>query len=198
MDFDHPPPDPVAQLKAWLGEAERLGLKNPGAMALATVDPDGRPSARMVLLKGLDEHGAVFYTNHNSRKARALEANGRATLLFYWDALARQVCIEGPVTRVEEARSDEYFATRPRGAQVSAWASAQSDPVGSRAVLEALVEEIEKRYEGRDIPRPRYWGGYRVALERIEFWQSCLDRLHDRLVYTRDEGGGWTTQRLCP
>ncbi len=198
LDFDRPPPDPVAQLRAWLQDAEGLGLENPAAMTCATVDPDGRPAARTVLLKGLDDQGAVFYTNYRSRKGRAIEAAGRAALLFYWDALARQVSIEGSVTKVPGAMSDEYFATRPRGAQVGAWASEQSEPVGGRAELEAKVAEIENRYRGRPLPRPPNWGGYRVALERIEFWQGRPDRVHDRVVYTRMADGGWKTHRLCP
>ncbi len=198
LDFDRPPPDPLAQLRAWLADAEDLGLENPAAMTCATVGPDGRPSARTVLLKGLDELGAVFFTNYRSRKGRAIEANGRAALLLYWDALSRQISIEGSVTKVSGATSDEYFASRPRGAQVGAWASEQSQPVASRAELEARVAEVEKRYKGRDLPRPPHWGGFRVALERIEFWQGHPDRVHDRVVYTRQPNGAWTTQRLCP
>ena len=198
MDFDHPPADPVAQLDRWLEEAGRTGLRNPHAMALATVDSDGTLSARMVLLKGMDERGAIFYTNRDSRKGRALEAGSRAALIFYWDSLSRQVSIEGRVSRADDADSDEYFATRPRGAQIGAWASDQSQPVAGRAALEARFAEVEQRYEGREVPRPPHWCGYRVHLDRIEFWQGRPDRLHDRVVYTRDEDGGWSTQRLCP
>ncbi len=198
MDFDHPPADPIAEFNRWLEQAKQLALLNPDAMTLATVDPDGRPSARIVLLKDLDEQGAVFYTNRISRKGRALESNPRAALLFHWDTLQRQVCVEGRVSVVEDAQCDVYFATRPRSAQIGAWASPQSQPIESRAALLARVAQIERRYEGRDVPRPPYWGGYRVSLDCIEFWQGRPDRLHDRVAYTRDDQGGWTTQRLCP
>ncbi len=198
MDFDHPPADPIAQLNRWLEEAEQTDLRNPLAMSLATIDPDGRPSVRVVLLKGLDGQGAVFYTNRISRKGRALESHPSAALLFHWDTLQRQVCVEGRVSVLEDAKCDVYFATRPRSAQIGAWASLQSQPIESRAALLARVAEIERRYEGRDVPRPPHWGGYRVSLECIEFWQGRPDRLHDRLAYTRDDQGGWTTQRLCP
>ncbi len=198
MDFDNPPADPVAQVAAWLDEAAGTALINPHAMTLATVDPDGNPSARTVLLKGFDAHGAVFYTNRNSRKGRALAAHARAALLLHWDSLLRQVGIEGGVTQVDDAESDAYFATRPRGAQLGAWVSQQSEPVESRAVLEADIEAMTRRFEGGPVPRPPHWSGYRVALEWIELWQGRLDRLHDRLVYTRDENGAWTTKRLSP
>ena len=198
MDFDNPPADPVAQVTAWLEEATGTALINPHAMTLATVDPDGNPSARTVLLKGFDERGAVFYTNRNSRKGRALAAHPRAALLLHWDPLRRQVGIEGGVTQVDDAESDAYFATRPRGAQLGAWVSQQSEPVESRAVIEADVEAMTRRFEGGPVPRPLHWSGFRVALERIELWQGRTDRLHDRLVYTRDENGAWTTQRLSP
>ncbi len=198
MDFDHPPADPIAQLNRWLEEAKQTDLRNPHAMSLATIDPDGRPSVRVVLLKGLDVHGAVFYTNRISRKGRALESNPSAALLFYWDPLHRQVSVEGRVTEVVGAQCDVYFATRPRSAQIGAWASLQSQPIESRAALLARVAQIEQRYEGRDVPRPPHWGGYRVSLDCIEFWQGRPDRLHDRVAYTRDDQGGWTTQRLCP
>ena len=198
MDFDNPPADPVAQVAAWLDEAAGTAVINPHAMTLATVDPDGNPSARTVLLKGFDERGAVFYTNRNSRKGRALAAHPRAALLLHWDSLMRQVSIEGGVTQVDDAESDVYFATRPHGAQLGAWVSQQSEPVESRAVLEAQIETMTRRFEGGPVPRPPHWSGYRVALESIELWQGRSDRLHDRIVYTRDANGAWTTQRLSP
>ena len=198
MDFDNPPADPVAQARRWLDEAATTALINPHAMSLATVDPDGTPSVRTVLLKGFDERGAAFYTNRESRKGVALDAGLRAALLLYWDSLHRQICIEGSVSQVDDAESDAYFASRPRGAQLGAWASRQSQPIENRAALEAAVAETARRFEGATVPRPPYWGGYRVALQRIEFWQGRLDRVHDRVLYTRLEQGGWTTQRLSP
>ncbi len=198
MDFDHPPAEPLAALERWLDDARGTDLRNPHAMTLATVDPDGRPSARIVLLKGLDERGAVFYTNRHSRKGRALDAKPRATLLLHFDALLRQVCIEGRVTHLDDDEADAYFASRPRGAQIGAWASRQSEPVDSRASLEAQVAAVEERFEGQRVPRPPHWMGYRVSLDRIEFWQGRPDRLHDRIVYEPGNGGTWTTIRLCP
>jgi pyridoxamine 5'-phosphate oxidase len=192
------PEDPVQWLREWLAEAEHIDLPNPGAMTLATVDPDGRPSARMVLLKGLDERGAVFYTNRHSRKGRALEANPRAVLVFHWDLLLRQVVVEGRVEPVSEAESDAYFASRPRASRLSAWASRQSEPVESRAALDEAAHEVEARFEGEDVPRPPHWGGYRLSLDRLEFWAGRPFRLHDRIEYTADGQGGWRRQRLFP
>ncbi len=198
MDFDNPPADPVAQLKAWLDEAGLIGLRNPDAMTLATVDPDGRPSARAVLLKDLDATGAVFYTNRRSRKGRDLGGNPHAALLFYWDKQARQLSIEGRVSLVADTEADSYFASRPRGAQIGAWASNQSEPITDRAMLQGRVAQVSEKYDGREVPRPPHWVGYRVSLERIEFWQGQPDRLHDRVLYARGPNGGWTTQRLSP
>jgi len=197
MNFDNPPSDPMPALRSWLDDARGTDLKNPTAMTLATVDPDGRPSARVVLFKELDGEGAVFFTNRESRKGRALAANPRATLVFYWDALWRQLTLEGPVESVDDSVSDAYFASRPRGARIGAWASRQSTPIETRAELEASVAATERRFEGGEIPRPPHWGGYRVALEAIEFWQSREDRLHDRVVYARGEGG-WRFKHLSP
>ena len=198
MDFDHPPADPLPQLRRWLEQASETDLHNASAMTLATIDPDGRPGVRMVLLKGLDSNGAVFYTNQRSRKAVALAEQPRAALLFYWDALHRQVSIEGRVTPTTDAEADAYFATRPRGAQIGAWASRQSEPIEDRAALDAAVTAVEGRYRDQPVPRPPHWGGYRVSLDRIEFWQGQSDRLHDRVEYVRDETGNWTVRRLCP
>ena len=197
MDFDHLPADPLAELKQWVEEAQGLPLFNPHAMTLATVDGDGRPSARTVLLKGLDERGAVFYTNTLSRKGEALEANPRAAMVFYWDGLLRQLTIEGRVSSIDATESDAYFASRPRGSQVGAWASLQSQPLESRRVLEERAAEVSRSHEQRPIPRPPHWGGYRVSLDRIEFWQGRPDRLHDRVVYVQTEGG-WEIRRLYP
>lgn len=200
MDFDHPPADPIALLQQWIQDASELGLPNPNAASLATVDPDGKPSVRTVLVKGLDARGAVFYSNRNSRKGRALAANPRAALLLFWDPLGRQARIEGDVTPVSDAESDAYFATRPRVSQIGAWASQQSQPVASRAALDAAVAEFEKKFAKRDVPRPPHWGGYRVSLNLIEFWQGHVFRLHDRVIYLPDatSPGGWLTQRLYP
>ena len=188
-------PDPLRQFAAWCEEAGAAGVRAPEAMALATAAADGRPSVRMVLLKGFDKRGFVFFTGYESRKGGELAANSRAALLFYWDPLGRQVRIEGPVERVSEAESDAYFASRPRGAQISASVSPQSRVVESRARLEALAAELEAR--GGEIPRPPKWGGYRVAPETYEFWQHRANRLHDRLRYRR-EHEGWTLERLAP
>ena len=191
-------PDPVAQFRAWFEKALAANLHEPNAMTLATATPDGRPSARVVLLKGFDERGFVFYTNYEGRKARELEANPYAALGFYWGELERQVRIEGRVNRFSEEESDAYYASRPRGSRLGAWASEQSRPVESREVLEARLRALEKEYEGRDIPRPPFWGGYRVEPEAVEFWQGRENRLHDRLVYRRLGDGGWEIERLQP
>jgi pyridoxamine 5'-phosphate oxidase len=198
MDFDHPPADPIAQFNAWMEDASRTGLPNPNAMTLATIDPDGRPSARIVLLKSIDARGAVFFTNYESRKGAALAAHPRAALLLHWDSLNRQVRIEGSVTMTSVAESDAYFATRPRESQLGAWASDQSRPAPDRAELDRRFREAEQRFAGRDVPRPPHWGGYRVSLDAIEFWQGHPARLHDRIVYSPDGRGGWTARRLFP
>jgi pyridoxamine 5'-phosphate oxidase len=198
MDFDHPPTNPLDAFQSWFDEASKLDVPNPNAMTLATVDPDGRPSARIVLLKGIDERGAVFYTNKNARKGRALAANPRAALVFFWDELGKQVRIEGVVSEVTDEESDAYFVSRPRMSQIGAWASRQSEPAANRAELDAAVEEVEKRFANQDVPRPPYWGGYRVTLETIEFWQGHPFRLHDRVVYMRNADGNWQCQRLFP
>ena len=166
-------------------------------VALATVDPSGQPSVRMVLLRGADERGFVFHTNYNSRKARDLEGNPRAALCMHWHSLEEQIRIEGHVQRLEDDESDAYFASRPRGSQLGAWASNQSAVLPSREMLEQAYRDIERRYEGKTVPRPPFWGGYRLVAERIEFWFGRPDRLHDRLLYVRD-GDGWKIERLYP
>ena len=181
----------------WFAEAQELEQPLPEGMILATVGADGRPSQRTVLLKQFDQRGFSFFTNYHSRKARELETNSQAALLFWWRNLQRQVRIEGPVTLVDPVESDEYFATRPRGSQLSAWASAQSEVIASREVLTRRMEELEKEYEGQPVPRPPHWGGYCLTPDRIEFWQGQLDRLHDRFLYRR-ETGGWKVERLAP
>jgi pyridoxamine 5'-phosphate oxidase len=188
-------PDPLRQFAAWFEEAGAAGVRAPEAMALATATSDGRPSVRMVLLKGFDERGFVFFTGYESRKGAELAANPRAALLFHWDPLGRQVRIEGPVERVSEGGSDAYFRSRPRGAQISASVSPQSRVVESRASLEALAAELEGG--GDEIPRPATWGGFRVRPETYEFWQHRANRLHDRLRYRREDGA-WILERLAP
>ena len=190
-------PDPVVQFRAWFRDALAADLHESNAMTLATTTPDGRPSARVVLLKGYDERGFVFYTNYEGRKAHELEANPLCALLFYWGELERQVRIEGRASRVSVEESDAYFTSRPRGSRLGAWASEQSRPVQGRSVLEERVRALEAEYEGREIPRPPFWGGYRVEPHTIEFWQGRENRLHDRLVYLRNEGG-WKIVRLQP
>ncbi len=190
--------DPLLQFAAWLEEARAAGIRAPEAMALATAAADGVPSARVVLLRGFDERGFVFYTSYESRKARELDANSRAALLFSWDALGRQVRIEGPVERVSRDESAAYFATRPRGHRIAAWASRQSAPINGRGQLEGAVRELEARFAGQEVQLPPTWGGFRVAPASYEFWQHREDRLHDRLRYLGDGTGGWRLERLAP
>lgn len=189
--------DPIAQFGEWYEHALSVEKPLPHAVALATATRSGRPSARMVLLKDFDAHGFVFFTNYRSRKGQELARNGRGTLLFYWGSLARQVRIDGRIVKVARRESEDYFATRPRGSQLSAWASSQSQVIGGRAVLEQRMSELARRYPDR-VPRPSYWGGYRLTPEAIEFWQSRDDRLHDRILYRRTRSGGWTIERLAP
>jgi pyridoxamine 5'-phosphate oxidase len=191
-------PNPIEQFRIWFDEALATNLHEPNAMIVATATPDGRPSARVVLLKGFDERGFVFYTNYEGRKGQELEANPYAALLFYWGELERQVRLEGRVGRIPAEESDAYFAGRPRGSQLGAWTSEQSRPIKGRGALEKRLRELEAEYEGREVPRPPFWGGYRVEPETMEFWQGRENRLHDRLVYRRSEDGGWRRERLQP
>ncbi|MGE0040065.1 MAG: pyridoxamine 5'-phosphate oxidase [Vicinamibacterales bacterium] len=190
--------DPIAQFAAWFDEAASADLLDVNAMTLATVTPGGDPAARIVLLKDFGPDGFVFFTNYRSAKGRDLEQRPRACLLAFWAALERQVRITGQVTRVSEAESTDYFHSRPYESQIGAWASLQSAPLEHRTVLEDRFRALQQQYEGQTIPRPDYWGGYRVAPEQIEFWQGRPSRLHDRLLYTRQPDGPWTRTRLSP
>ena len=189
-------PDPIRQFERWLADAMRAGLPLPNAMTLATVTNSGAPSARVVLLKGVEQGGFAFYTNYLSRKGHELDAKPSACLVFLWSQLERQVRIEGGVEKVTARESDAYFAGRPAGARLSAWASSQSSVVPSRDLLEKAMADARQRY-GDDPPRPPHWGGYRVLPREIEFWQGRADRLHDRLLYRRS-GSIWTIERLAP
>jgi len=189
--------EPINQFKRWFEDAVASGMKLPEAMTLATATRDGKPSARVVLLKGFDSDGFVFYTNYRSAKARDLEANPHAALVFYWSQFDRQVRVEGTVERVSTEESRAYFKTRPRESQIGAWASPQSNVIENREVLEARVAELEQLYGDGELECPEHWGGYRVKPTRIEFWKGRLGRLHDRIVYERD-GTHWNINRLAP
>lgn len=190
--------DPIAQFQRWFADAVAAGLPLPEAMSLATVTAEGKPTGRMVLLKRVGSEGFVFFTNYRSAKARELAENPNASLLFFWPQLERQVRIEGVVTKTSAAESREYFATRPRGSQIGAWASPQSEVIPGREVLEERSAELEELYRDREIPWPEHWGGYCLKPERIEFWKGRPDRLHDRILYVRQADGEWTIQRLAP
>jgi len=190
--------DPHLLFDAWFAEAKASEPHDAEAMALATATADGRPSARMVLLKGHDARGFVFYTNLQSRKGEELAANSRAALLFHWKPLGRQVRIEGRIERVTDAEADAYYATRARISRLGAWASDQSRALPERTELERRLADFEAKYPGEDIPRPPHWSGYRVLPERFEFWQNMPFRLHDRTIYTRAANGGWTIGKLYP
>ena len=189
--------DPVAQFSRWFSEALAAEVDEPNAMILATATPEGAPSARVVLLKGFDERGFVFFTDYRSLKGTQLEVNPRAALVFRWTELERQVRITGGTERTSEEESEEYYRSRPPGSRLGAWVSHQSRPIPSRAVLERGLAEVELRFADGEIPLPPHWGGYRVRAEAIEFWQGRLNRLHDRIRYLR-EGSGWKIERLAP
>lgn len=191
-------PDPLRMFQAWVAAARETGMDLPEAVALATATPDGAPSVRMVLLKGADETGLVFFTSYTSRKARELLANPRAALLFYWPELGRQVRVEGSVAQVSREETERYVRSRPRLSQISALASRQSEPLEAREELEARVAELSARYAEVDLPFPEHWGGYRLVPTEWEFWQHREDRLHDRLRYRPVPDGGWAVERLGP
>ena len=190
--------DPYLQFSRWFDEAVAAAVPEPNAMTLATVDAAGQPAARIVLLKGVDARGFVFHTNYDSRKGRDIGANPRVALVFFWPELERQVRIEGRAGHVSAQESDDYFGERPRASQLGAWASPQSMPIANRAALEKRFAETEARFASAAVPRPANWGGVRVAPDRFEFWQGRPSRLHDRIVFAREDGGGWSVGRLAP
>jgi pyridoxamine 5'-phosphate oxidase len=190
--------DPIRQFQTWLDDAITAHIPLAEAMTLATSTPDGKPAARMVLLKQVDQNGFVFFTNYRSAKAQQLDANPYAALVFYWNLLERQVRVEGSVVRTSAEESREYFQTRPRESQIGAWASEQSEVIDGRDVLEQRARELETLYRDREIDCPEHWGGYRLKPERIEFWKGRVGRLHDRILYERDSSGLWTISRLAP
>jgi pyridoxamine 5'-phosphate oxidase len=191
-------PDPIKQFRSWFEDAKAAGLSLPESMTLCTSTPEGTPSGRVVLLKEVDEEGFVFFTNYRSAKARDLDSNPQAALVFYWVQLDRQVRVEGTVQRTSAEESQEYFKTRPRESQIGAWASPQSEVISSRAVLEQRAAELERLYQDREIDCPEHWGGYRLIADRIEFWKNRVGRLHDRILFERQASGGWSIKRLAP
>jgi len=198
LDLEHTDPDPFRQFSRWMDEAQAGGIAEPTAMTVATADREGRPDARVVLLKGVDRGGFVFYTNYRSRKGRELAANPAAALNFWWAELERQVRILGMTALVDPGESEAYFRSRPRDSQVSAWISPQSEVVAGRAALEQARAEAEARFAGQEVPRPDHWGGVRVMPAEFEFWQGRPGRLHDRIHYTPAPGGAWHRERLAP
>jgi pyridoxamine 5'-phosphate oxidase len=198
VDIGDVDPDPMAQWHRWHDDAFEAGVAEPNAMTLSTVDDDGAPDARIVLVRGADEHGFTFFTNYTSAKSEQLATRPVAALTFSWLDLHRQVRVRGTVTRVADAESDEYYASRPRGSQLGAWASPQSQPIADRGVLEQRVVEADARFAGVVVPRPPHWGGWRVTPAEWEFWQGRPSRLHDRLRYRPAAGDGWTVDRLAP
>ncbi|HEX3035335.1 MAG TPA: pyridoxamine 5'-phosphate oxidase [Thermodesulfobacteriota bacterium] len=191
-------PNPFKQFEKWFEDALKADLIHPNAMTVATATKDGKPSARMMLLKGFDEDGFVFYTNSESKKGEDLAENPQAALVFWWDKLERQVRIEGHTEKVSDEKADSYFKSRPKGSQLGAWASEQSHVISSREVLEQRLQELEIKYQNREIPRPHYWTGYKLRVSSIEFWQGRPNRLHDRLRFRLRDNGSWIIERLSP
>ncbi len=189
---------PIDQFKTWFQQAVDANFPEPNAMTLATISSEGKPSARIVLLKDVDDRGFVFYTNYESAKGQHLLENPDAALVFFWIELERQVRVEGKVEKVSATESDAYFRTRPRGSQLGAWVSKQTEVIASRQVLESKLEQLEQKYAGKEIPRPPHWGGFRVIPSEFEFWQGRPNRLHDRLRYRLAEDGNWIRERLSP
>ncbi len=191
-------PDPIKQFEQWYAQTVETDLAEPSAMSLATVDAQGQPWQRIVLLKLFDEKGFVFFTNYSSGKAEQIAANSKVSLLFPWQALGRQLKVTGEAEEISTAESVKYFATRPRGSQIGAWASHQSQVIKSRAILDAMFDEMKHKFLGGDVPLPSFWGGYRVTPETIEFWQARDSRLHDRFMYRQDKNAQWFIERLSP
>ena len=198
LDEAHVNPDPVVEFDRWFTQAREAKVPEPNAMTLATATREGAPSARIVLLKGYDERGFVFFTDYRSRKGTELEQNPQASLVFFWPELERQVRIIGTVERTSAQESEEYFRTRPRGSRLGAWVSHQSRVIPSRAQLESGLRQVKERFPTDDVPLPPHWGGYRLRPQEVEFWQGREDRLHDRIRYLRKKGGGWQLERLSP
>jgi len=191
-------PNPIKQFEAWYAEVVASKIHEPGAMSLATVDADGQPWQRIVLLKLYDERGFVFFTNYESHKANQIAVNSSVSLLFPWHTLGRQMMVSGEAEKISTVESLKYFATRPRGNQLGAWASGQSQMISSRSILETMVESMKQKYANQDVPLPPFWGGYRVKPKAIEIWQEQKNRLHDRFIYQKNETGEWFSQRLAP
>ena len=198
LDESATDPDPFVQFKRWFDEALAAPIVDANAMSLATSSADGEPSVRTVLLKGIDDRGFIFFTHYTSPKGRDLDENPRASLLFFWPELERQVRITGRVSRVEQSASAAYFATRPLDSRLAVWVAPQSSEIADRMTLEQRLEEVRKRFDQQEVPCPPDWGGYHVAAERFEFWQGRPGRLHDRILYTREPDGGWKRARLAP
>ncbi|QEF97474.1 Pyridoxine/pyridoxamine 5'-phosphate oxidase [Stieleria maiorica] len=198
LDIDDVDPNPLVQFERWYQQATQAELLEPNAMVLATVDAEGQPTQRTVLLKYFDTRGLVFFTNHESRKARQIGLNPRVSILFLWLPLQRQVEIGGTARKVSTAESLKYFVTRPRGSRLGAWVSQQSEIVSSRSLLEAKMQEMKQRFASKEVPLPSFWGGYRIEPTRFEFWQGRPNRLHDRICYEKDDVGEWQRMRLAP